>query len=70
MLNFTNRRLFKHKFMEIFERTNRIRYYIKPDETIQLADNVIISTSNQWNPDNIKTFIEQAKRENYNIEVE
>ncbi len=51
--------------MEIFERTNRIRYYIKPDETIQLADNVIISTSNQWNPDNIKTFIEQAKRENY-----
>ncbi len=60
----------KEKAEEIFERTNRIRYYIKPDETIQLADNVIISTSNQWNPDNIKTFIEQAKRENYNIEVE
>lgn len=60
----------KEKAEEIYERTNRIRYYIKPDEVIKLADNVIISTSTQWNPENIKTFIEQAKRESYNIEVE
>lgn len=60
----------KEKAEDIYERTNRIRYYIKPDEIIQLADNIIISTSTQWNPKNIKTFIEQAKRENYNIGVE
>lgn len=60
----------KEKAEEIYERTNRIRYYIKPDEVIQLADNVIISTSNQWGTDNIKTFIDKAKQENYNIEVE
>ncbi|MFV0289302.1 MAG: hypothetical protein ACK5IJ_00165 [Mangrovibacterium sp.] len=60
----------KEKAEEIYERTNRIRYYIKPDEVIQLADNTIISTSTKWNAENIKTFIEQAKRENYNIEVE
>ena len=60
----------KEKAEEIYERTNRIRYYIKPDEVIRLADNVLISTSTQWNPENIKAFIEQAKKEKYNIEVE
>ena len=60
----------KEKAEEIFERTNRIRYYIKPDEVIQLADNVLISTSTQWHPDNIKAFIEQARIGGYNVEIE
>jgi hypothetical protein len=60
----------KEKAEEIYQRTNKIRYYIKPEEVIQLADNVMISTSTQWNTENIKVFIEQAKLENYKIEVE
>jgi hypothetical protein len=60
----------KEKAEEIFERTNRIRYYIKPDEVIQLADNVLISTSTQWHPDNIKAFIEQEKKRGYKVEIE
>jgi hypothetical protein len=60
----------KEKAEEIYERTNRIRYYIKPDEVIQLVDSVLISTSTQWNPNNMKALIEQAKKEGYNVEVE
>jgi len=55
---------------EIYKRTNRKRHHIEPDEVIRLADNVLICTSTQWNTVNIKSFIEQAKKEKYNIEVE
>ena len=54
---------------KIYEQTNRIRYYIKPEEVILLAGNVLISTSTQWTAENIKTFIEQAKKEGYNVEM-
>ena len=60
----------KEKAEEIYRRTNRIRYYIKPDEVIQLADKVLISTSTQWNSENIKTFIEYSKKQGYSITVE
>jgi len=60
----------KEKAEEIYERTSRSRHHIKPDEIIQLTDNILISTSTQWNPENIRAFIEQAKKEKYNIEVE
>lgn len=60
----------KEKAEEIYERTNRVRYYIKPDEIIPLADNVQISTSTQWNSENIKLFIEQAKKQGCKITVE
>ena len=60
----------KEKAEEIYRRTNRVRYYIKPDEIIQLADNISISTSTQWNSENIKTFIEYSKKRGYDITVE
>ena len=60
----------KEKAEEIYERTNYIRYYIKPDEVIQLADSALISTSTQWGLENIKVFIEQAKKVGYNVEIE
>jgi hypothetical protein len=62
----------KEKADEIYERTSRIRYYIKPDEVILLADNVLISTSTQWNIETIKPFIEHVKKLNakYKIELE
>jgi hypothetical protein len=60
----------KENAEEIYERTNKIRHYIKPNEVIQLAGNVLISTSTQWGVGNIDAFIEQAKKLGYNVEIE
>jgi len=60
----------KNEAEKIYERTNRIRYYIKPEEVILLADNILISTTTQWVAESIKAFIEQAQKYGYKIEVE
>ena len=62
--------ILKDEAEKIYKRTNRIRYYIKPEEVILLADNILISTTTQWVTESIKAFIEQAKKEGYNVEVE
>jgi len=53
----------------IFNKSNHKRYYIKPQEVIDLADGVAIATCNQWNPHNIQAFIEQADKHGLMIEL-
>ena len=63
----------KEAAIEIFERTNHNRYYTKPNELVQLGDNVqisTISTSTQWNTENIKRFIDAAQKQGYIITLE
>jgi hypothetical protein len=54
---------------EIYSNWGHKRHYIKPTETINLGDGEIIATCNQWNPHNIASFIENAKKLGYEIEV-
>ena len=54
---------------EIYNSWGHKRHYIKPTETINLADGEIIATCNQWNPHNISDFIKNAKKLGLNIEV-
>ena len=54
---------------EIYSNWGHKRHYIKPTETINLGDGEIIATCNQWNPHNIASFIENAKKHGYEIEV-
>ncbi len=54
---------------EIYYGTGHKRHYIKPTETINLADGEVIATCNQWNPINIAAFIEKAREIGYIIEV-
>lgn len=54
---------------EIYNSSGRKRHYIKPTETINLADGEIIATCNQWNPKNISDFIDNAKKLNFEIEL-
>lgn len=58
----------KEEAQEIFERTGHKRYYIKPDELIQLADSTI-ATCNQWGKGNIENFINHVNNldEKYKI---
>lgn len=53
----------------IYYSGGRKRHYIKPTETMNLIDNEKIATCNQWNPNNISIFIENAKKLGYNIEI-
>ncbi len=55
---------------EIYNRTGRKRYYLHDSETIHLIDGEIIATCNQWNPDNIARFIQQANNQGFKIELE
>jgi hypothetical protein len=59
-----------HRFpsREMFPRWGHKRYYIKEEETIKLQDQSI-STRTQWNPKNIKAFIDQAKKFGWVIEL-
>jgi len=54
---------------EIYNKSGRKRYYIKPTETLNLADGEIIATCNQWNSQNISDFIENARKLGFEIEV-
>ncbi len=54
---------------EIYYGTGHKRHYIKPTETINLADGEVIATCNQWNPINIAAFIEKAREMGYIIQV-
>lgn len=53
---------------DIFEKTGYKRFYINPDEEIRLSDTVIC-TCNEWNFNNIKSFIKQADFNGLKIEV-
>jgi hypothetical protein len=53
---------------DIFQRWVHKRHYIKEDEVIQLQDQTI-STCTQWNPENIKSFIKQAEKLGWRIEL-
>lgn len=53
---------------KIFNETNRKRYYIKPEELIKLSDSIIASC-NQWNPHNIKVFIDHVNGMNWNLKI-
>ena len=52
----------------IFQNSGRKRHYINPEETIKLADEKIC-TCTQWNLENIKAFINQAKQLGLKIEI-
>ncbi|GAB2998559.1 hypothetical protein GCM10027284_15280 [Cyclobacterium sediminis] len=53
---------------DIYQRLGHKRHYIKEDEVIQLQDQAI-STCNQWHPENIKSFINQAEKLGWRIEL-
>lgn len=49
----------KLKAEDIYQRWGHKRHYINPDEEIKLSDETI-ATCTQWNPENIKKFLNQA----------
>ena len=51
---------------KIFQSSGHKRHYIKSEETIQLKDQTI-ATCTQWNPINIKRFIEAAAKLDLNV---
>ncbi len=51
----------KEEAEEIFNRTGRKRNYIKENELIQIADN-IIATCTQWGTDNIPQFVKTVNK--------
>lgn len=53
---------------EIFRASGRKRFYINPEEEIKLADETIC-TCTQWNLENIKAFIDNAKQLGLKIEI-
>lgn len=53
---------------EIFQRWGHKRHYIKPDEVIKLVDEAIC-TCTQWNPENIKAFLNQANGLGLKVEI-
>lgn len=56
------------KAEDIYDSWGHKRHYIKEEETIKLQDQTI-STCTQWNPENIKNFIEQANKLGMSIEL-
>ena len=54
---------------EVYINSGRKRHYIKSTETIHLADNEIIATCTQWNPNNIAAFVKNAKKHEFYIEI-
>jgi hypothetical protein len=53
---------------DIYQRWGHKRHYINPDEEIKLADETI-ATCTQWNPENIKQFLNQANTLGLKIEI-
>ncbi|MBS9781857.1 MAG: hypothetical protein KGV56_05115 [Gammaproteobacteria bacterium] len=51
----------KDEAMKIFNKTERKRHYINPNEFIQLSD-VVIATSTQWSVNTISEFIKIANK--------
>lgn len=58
----------KFRAEDIYQRWGHKRHYINPDEEIKLSDE-IIATCNQWNPENIKQFLNQANSLGLKIEI-
>lgn len=58
----------KFKAEDIYQRWGHKRYYINPDEEIKLSDETI-ATCTQWNPENIKQFLNQANSLGLKIEI-
>jgi len=58
----------KAKAEEIYSRWGHKRHYIKPEEFIELEDEVI-STCTQWGPPNITKFISASKKLGFKIKV-
>ena len=54
--------------INVFQRTGHKRFYIKPEEEIKLIDEVI-ATCTEWNPWNIKDFLNQANQNGLQIEI-
>ncbi len=53
---------------DIYQKTGHKRYYIKPEETIDLKD-AAIATCTQWNPTNINAFVNRARDLGLSIEL-
>lgn len=53
---------------DIYQRWGHKRHYINPDEEIKLSDETI-ATCTQWNPENIKQFLNQANTLGLKIEI-
>lgn len=58
----------KERALDIYQRTGHKRYYINPEEEIRIADSTIV-TCTQWNPENIKKFLNQANHLGLQIEL-
>lgn len=53
---------------DIYQRWGHKRHYINADEEIKLVDETI-ATCTQWNPENIKLFLNQANILGFKIEI-
>ncbi len=53
---------------DIYQRWGHKRHYINPNEEIKLSDETI-ATCTQWNPENIKQFLNQANALGLKIEI-
>jgi|HubBroStandDraft_3_1064219.scaffolds.fasta_scaffold43419_2 hypothetical protein len=53
---------------DIYERSGHKRHYLKPEEMINLIDETIC-TCTQWNPENIKFFINKSSMLGLKIEI-
>lgn len=58
----------KSKAEDIYQRWGHKRHYINSDEEIKLSDETI-ATCTQWNPENIKLFLNQANTLGLKIEI-
>lgn len=54
--------------IDIYQRWGHKRHYINPEEEIKIADAIIV-TCTQWNPENIKQFLNQSNILGLKIEV-
>lgn len=58
----------KEKAEDIYQRWGHKRHYINPEEEIKIGD-AVIATCTQWNPENIKQFLNQANNLGMKIEI-
>ncbi len=58
----------KNNAEDIFQRWGHKRHYINSDEEIRLSD-ATIATCTQWNPENIKLFLDQSNKLGLKIEI-
>ena len=59
----------KENAQEIFERTGHKRYYIKPDELIEIKDGTI-ATCTQWGLGNIMKFVDHVNKMDNEMRIE